>query len=103
MADDQEATPNQVYVASGYGANTRRPFVSLRVKDVAVMMRPEEAREIAQSLTEASEAALSDMFVIEWVMERIGGTLDQAAMMVREFREVRERRRGDERDGPSAR
>ena len=89
---EQEATPNQIHVAAGYGANTRQPFVSLRVRDVAVMMSPEEAQEIARNLMQAAEAALSDMFIVDWITEHVGGTLEQAAGLLHEFRAVRQKR-----------
>lgn len=78
-------------VTSGYGHNTRRPFVEIRGPKRATMS-PEEARDLGMNLIQAAEAAESesDGFLVEFVLEQIGGEMEQAAGLLQMFREWRE-------------
>lgn len=80
--------------ASGYGANTRQPFVDLLIDDrKPIQLSPEEARSIARDLIEAAEAAEQDGFLVEWGAESFGGDQRAAAALLLEFRKWREARR----------
>lgn len=68
----------RVNVSSGYGANTKRPFVAVL-------------------LWEGAEAAEGDAFVVEWFTEKAGLELAQAAALLNDFRQSRERHREGER------
>lgn len=57
---------NEAAVTSGYGANTRQPFVELRVNDSQSQMTPAKAREIALMLFAAADAAESDGFIVQF-------------------------------------
>lgn len=76
-------------VTSGYGQNTRRPFVEFRGPSESTMS-PKEARDLAMNLIQAAEAAESDGFLVEFVLEQIGGEMEQAAGLLQMFREWRE-------------
>lgn len=76
-------------VTSGYGHNTRRPFVELQGPPKATMS-PEEARDLGMNLIQAAEAAESDFFLVEFVLEQVGGEMAQAAGLLQIFREWRE-------------
>jgi hypothetical protein len=86
----------EIRVSSGYGRNTRAPFVTLALPpDVTtVQLPPEQARQVAMQLVEAAEASHSDAFLAGFLRERIGVTDDgKIAMVIEEAREFRDRRR----------
>lgn len=82
--------PDDIYVASMYGHNTKQALVSLKVKDVAVQMLVEDARKLAHDLLDACEAAAQDGFVVEFMQGRVGLSEAQAAQILKDFREWRE-------------
>jgi len=69
-----------IMVTSGYGGNTRQPFVEIKTDKLKapLQLSPEEARDLALNLLEASEAAEQDAFIFEYARERVG-TDDQGA------------------------
>jgi len=76
-----------VTVTSGYGANTKLPFVSIQIGDrKPFQLVPEEARRVAALLYECADAAESDAFLVSWLTTRIGADLAQAATILAEFR-----------------
>ncbi len=77
-------------VSSGYGSNTRKPYVEVEAPDLKVQMSPGDARNLALNLLQASESALSDAFLVTFVMEQIQGELNEAAGLLQEFREWRD-------------
>lgn len=88
----------QVEVTSGYGGNTRLPYVELRLPDrPPLQLEVEEARLIAGMILEAAEGAEQDAFIVEWGMEHIGLELEAAASLLREYRQWREQRRAKNR------
>lgn len=69
----------QILVTSGYGHNTRQPYTQMAVPIpdnpsppgvpdgyYTVQLLPEEARDLAQSLIQAAEAAEQDQFIFEF-------------------------------------
>ena len=88
----------RVEVTSGYGANTRVPFVELTLPERApIQLEIDEARLVDQMILEACEAAEQDAFLVEWTMEHLDLELPHAAALLREFRAWRERRREKQR------
>jgi hypothetical protein len=83
MSDKQAFT-----VTSGYGHNTRRPFVEIHGPE-RKQMSPKEARDLGLNLIQA-EAAESDGFLVEFVLEQIEGEMEEAAGLLQMFREWRE-------------
>jgi hypothetical protein len=81
-----------IVVASGYGHNSREPFVEVEFRDERVQIAPEEAQEIARHLLESAEAALTDAFLVEFLNEREIGD-EYAAAMLGQFRIWRGNRR----------
>lgn len=83
-----------ITTASGYGAHTRKPFVSLMIGDrKPLQISPDEARELAGRLLECADAAEGDAFIVEWFTEQVGLELPQVGALLRDFRASRERRR----------
>ncbi len=86
----------RVNVSSGYGANTKRPFVAVQIGDrKPYQWSPDEARRIAALLLECADAAEGDAFVVEWFTTKAGLELRQVAALLNDFRLSRERHRGE--------
>lgn len=87
----------RVNVISGYGANTKRPFVAVQIGDrKPYQWSPDEARRIAALLLECADAAEGDAFVVEWFTTKAGLELRQVAALLNDFRLSRERQRGND-------
>lgn len=93
-----------VSVASGFGQNTRQPFVTLgmanpqEVANPAIQMTTTDARRIAMQILEAADAAESDGFIVSWLGDKAELNDPQLAALLSEFREYRARLRGEEED-----
>jgi hypothetical protein len=83
----------RIAVNSGYGANTRQPFVELYLGTRMVQLTPLKAREIAKYLLEAAEAAEGDGFLVEYISKLGELPTEQAAGVLVEFRQFREQQR----------
>lgn len=81
------------WITSGYGANTREPYIEVQLEDAKIQMPPEDARRLALNLLQAAEAALSDAFLVEFMQAEIGLERPQAANILVKYREWREGRR----------
>ncbi len=83
---------NQIDVSTGYGHNTKEPYVEINVPELRIQMSPENARDLAVNLLQAAEAAYSDAFLVEFFVNAIGGTEAEAAGLLIEFRKWREQK-----------
>jgi len=86
-----------INVSSGYGHNTREPFVEIKMdypKDHPLQIHPDEARDLAANLLQAAEAADGDQFVFEFVSKELHGGDNAAANILLEYRKFRDQRRG---------
>lgn len=94
--------PGQISVASGYGQNTKQPFVTIGIANPTESANPtvqlvvETARQIAMQILEASDAAESDGFIVKWLTSAAGLAPGQVGALLAEFRAYRERRRGQQ-------
>jgi hypothetical protein len=77
-------------VTSGYGFNTRQPYVEIQQDNFKVQMSPTDARALALSLLASAEAALGDAFLVEFGTQSIGLELNEAAGLLAQFREWRQ-------------
>jgi hypothetical protein len=92
-APDDAVRETNFHVENGYGYTTRMPFVALRLNEMLLaQMPPEDATRLAHNLLAAAESALGDAFLIEFIIERIGVEMPQAAGLIHEFREWRAQR-----------
>lgn len=82
-------------VSSGFGHRTRQGYVQVIIEaaDFMTQMPPETARDLAQNLLTAAEAADSDRFLMTFMMERVGADEQRAAQILMDFREWREKER----------
>lgn len=85
-----------ILVSSGYGANTRQPFVELELElrdDGTIQISPDEARDLASNLFQAAEASESDAFLVEFHTEKAELPLEKAAALLDMYRRWRKERR----------
>ena len=85
---------NVINVTSGYGGNTRQPFVEIHTDKLKekehLQLSPEEARDLAQNILEAAEAAEQDAFIFEFHRDLMNGDENVAANMLIQFRKWRD-------------
>lgn len=85
-----------INVTSGFGGNTRQPFVEINAEKLKgpMQLSPEEARDLAANLLQAAEAAEQDAFIFEFHSAFIEGTPEAkrnfGASMLIEFRKWRD-------------
>lgn len=77
---------------SGYGYNTRAPFVEMVIHaaDWSTQMPPEQARDLAFNLLASADAADSDAFLMGFLRDYVGVTEPAAlAGVLGQFRDYR--------------
>jgi hypothetical protein len=92
---DRPSAEVEIAVASGFGANTQQPFVTLSISDPTVQLPAAVARKHAMSILEACDAAESDGFLVTFMRDRIGLEPPQFASLLDEFRRYRAQRSGE--------
>ncbi len=66
------------------------PFVQLiRGTQIIAQMDVEQARDHGRAIIEAAEAAETDAFIFDWVVNRVGSGREQAAGLLVDFRKYR--------------
>jgi hypothetical protein len=84
---------NVINVTSGYGFNTRQPFVEVKTDKLKepLQLSPEEARDLALNLLSAAEASENDAFIFEF-HSTLGGERDDklGAGVLFQFRKWRD-------------
>jgi len=86
-----------IRVSSGFGSNTREPFVQIDMdypKEHPLQIHPDEARDLAMNLLQAADAADSDEFIFLFFSKIMGGSDNAGAKSLIEFRKFRDERRG---------
>jgi hypothetical protein len=84
--------PRGIEVRSIVGLMTKEPLVEIRIGKESVHLSPDEARDVALNLFECSQSAICDLFLCEFAMEQVGMEMQEAAMMLKAFREWRQAR-----------
>lgn len=90
-----DAAEIPIHIASGYGGNTKRPFVELTFGPVKTTMSTAKAREIALLLLESADAAESDGFLVEFMQTVMDGDARAATAVLMRFRAYRAKLRGE--------
>jgi hypothetical protein len=88
MTNSQDKT---ILVTSGYGGNTKKPFVMVEGDefDKPIQFSPTDARALAQNLLRAAEAAESDAVIVNFLhgeLELPMGKVAEVLVMFRKFR-----------------
>ncbi len=88
-------TGTTILVTSGYGGNTKRPFVMMQADtiDRPMQLSPAEARDLASSLLQAAEAAEGDQLIVEFATDTLGFELQEAGQLLVHLRELRGKNR----------
>jgi hypothetical protein len=84
-------------VSSGYGANTKRPFVEIVAPKLRVTMSSAEARALALNILEAAITSEADGLIVEFFTKEVETSQHEAAAILQTFRQYRVRWR-DEAD-----
>ncbi len=82
-----------IRVSSGYGHNTREPFVQIEMeypKDHPLQLHPDEARDLAANLLQAAEAAEVDSFIFEFISKELHAGDNAGANILMEYRKFRD-------------
>lgn len=93
--------PGILHTSSGFGHNTRQPFVEIGLANPTESANPmiqvsaAQARQFALQILEAADAAESDGFVLTWLSETAELSEGQGAQVLQEFRAYREKLRGE--------
>jgi hypothetical protein len=88
MAEEPEHAFNAETI---YGALTDKPLVKVTTTATFPMLvSPNEARRMANVLLEAAEAAEMDATVYRWMKGKMGASVEQAAMVMHDFRQIRQ-------------
>jgi hypothetical protein len=67
------------------------PFIQLLMDDdVICQLSPEEARDHAKNILEATEASEQDAFMLEFMQQRVGLDVQRAMQIIVNFRKWRE-------------
>jgi hypothetical protein len=82
-------------VTSGYGGNTRRPFVQIEGPMLPTTMDSSEARALALNIYEAAITAEADGLIVEFFTKEIGTSQEEAAQILQRFRTYRKRWRNE--------
>jgi hypothetical protein len=88
----KQPNPLTYTVTTGYGANSKEPYVEVQAPQLRVQMSPENARDLAMNLLQAAEAAYSDAFLVEFLIDATGASIPEAAALLGEFRAWREQK-----------
>lgn len=81
-------------VSSGYGGNTKRPFVQMQhpAIDRPLTISPNEARALAMNLLECADAAETDGFIVEFFKGDMELPDPAIVALLVQFREYRKKR-----------
>lgn len=81
-------------ISTQFGAATREGVVLLRWGAMAGRLSPDEARAHAARILEAATAADSDAILVRFLTDRLGQSIDTAAAILQDLRQLRESLRG---------
>jgi hypothetical protein len=84
-----------IIITSGYGGNTKRPFVMIenQALDRPLQLSPAKARELASNLFQAAEAAETDQLIVEFATDTLNFEMPEAAQLLVALRDLRDKNR----------
>lgn len=82
-------------VSSGYGANTKKPFITIESADIdkPIQLSPADARSFALNILEAADGAESDGFIVEFFKDEMGQDENTVGHLLIAFRKWRNEHR----------
>lgn len=89
LPDDQRVDPSMLMVSSMVSSRTLEPMIVLRWFTLVAQLGTDQARDLALSLLDATEAAKSDAFLMRFMSEAPGCGPEAGAHLVAQFRDFR--------------
>jgi hypothetical protein len=91
MSHRQDKPSYTFSVTSGFGVQSRQPFVEVEVlpTEFSVKMSPQDATTLALNLLQAAEAARTDGWLVNYLTGSAGLTNQEMQVMLVEFRHWR--------------
>lgn len=80
-----------VYITSLVSQRDGTPRVQIEIGNAKMQVDVAKALEIAGLITDASEAAMSDAFLVNFLKEKVEVPLELAAQILVDFREYRDK------------
>ena len=81
---------NTIWVESLVSHRTGEPLVNVRWGQENGQLSRDEAIQLAHQLIEAAEAAVSDAFLMQFLMQKVGAEPQAAVSILSEFRQFRD-------------
>jgi hypothetical protein len=78
-----------IHVSGIVASKTLEPQVQFESDLLKWEMTPDEARAWAVVILAAAESSEQDAFLLSFLLEKVGATMEQAAQILIEFREIR--------------
>lgn len=85
-----------IHTEAIYGARTKQALVKITLGKESIMMSTKDAKKLAYDLLDVAHAADSDAFLMDWMNDRLGVTQQQSGVILREFRDHRIRKNGEQ-------
>lgn len=79
-----------------YGARTRQALVKVTLGKENIMMSTNDAKKLAYDLLDTAHAADGDAFLMDWLRDRLDVEEQQSAVILKEFRDHRIRKNGEQ-------
>ena len=80
-----------IFVTSLVSSKTLEPRVQIELGDIKTQLSASKAHEIALMILTASEAAVSDAFLVKFMVDKTGAPVDGAmGIILNDFREFRD-------------
>lgn len=94
----EQLDPAALLISSIVSHETGEPVIKLRWFTHLAQLRPDEAQEVALNLLRVAEIARCDAFLARFARARLGVSDEQAALLLDQFRLLREAEADEGRD-----
>lgn len=88
-----EGAEKVIWITSLVSNRTQKPRIQIQVGEIMEQLDAAAALDIAQHIIECVEGAYADSYIVNFLLERTGVSLEQAASILPEFRSFREKLR----------
>jgi hypothetical protein len=78
-----------------YGAKTRKPLVKISWGDKQIVVDTHDAKRIAYDLLDVAHASDGDAFIVHYIQNKVGLSLENAMNVLIDFRDERIRMNGE--------
>lgn len=88
-----------IHLNSVVSSKSGLPFIQIKWGENGCQMTPEEAREHAYAILDCANAAETDSIMLRYLMEKVGLDMSNAAVIMQDFRRLRENKNPITNDG----